>query len=202
DPRPGRCSGVRAGKLAGARPRDGRQSIYRPQSDAAPGQPEAGSMEVYPPGEADAAHPTGYSGRGMNSLSSPGTISKRRAFHSALACSMRSLREETKFHQMWRGPSIAAPPRRTTRAVVAAVAGDDRQVGLVVMGEARRDLLVARRHRDPALQPVQALAAAPPLGRGALRMHDAAARGHQVDVAGMDRSGGAEAVAMHDLAVE
>ena len=33
----------------------------------------------------------------------------------------RSLREETKFHQMWRGPSMVAPPTRTTRASVAAV---------------------------------------------------------------------------------
>jgi len=40
------------------------------------------------------------SGSGMNSISSPGTFSKWPAFQSALACSMRSLREETKFHQM------------------------------------------------------------------------------------------------------
>ena len=62
-----------------------------------------------------------HSGSGMNSLSSPGTVSKRPAFQSALACSMRSLREETKFHQMCRGPSIAAPPTSTTRASLAAV---------------------------------------------------------------------------------
>src|SRR5207237_10738380 len=62
-----------------------------------------------------------HSGSGMNSVSSPGTLSKRRSFQSALACSMRSRREETKFHQMKRGPSIAAPPTSTTRAVVAAV---------------------------------------------------------------------------------
>ena len=42
----------------------------------------------------------GVSGSGMNSSASPGTVSKRPAFHSALACSMRSFREETKFHQM------------------------------------------------------------------------------------------------------
>src|SRR6185436_20478024 len=53
------------------------------------------------------------SGSGMNSISSPGTFSKWPAFQSALACSMRSLRDETKFHQMWRGPSIGAPPRMT-----------------------------------------------------------------------------------------
>ena len=49
----------------------------------------------------------------MNSISSPGTLSKWPAFQSALACSMRSLREETKFHQMWRGPSMGAPSEVT-----------------------------------------------------------------------------------------
>ena len=62
-----------------------------------------------------------HSGKGMNSLSSPGTLSKRPSFQSALACSMRSLREETKFHQMWRGPSIAAPPSSVSRASLTAV---------------------------------------------------------------------------------
>lgn len=41
----------------------------------------------------------GHSGSGMNSVS-PGTVSKRPAFQSALACSIRSRREDTKFHQM------------------------------------------------------------------------------------------------------
>src|SRR4029077_17667979 len=63
---------------------------------------------------------TNQSGSGMNSVVSPGTISKRPAFQSALAASMRSLREETKFHQMWRGPSMAAPPTTTTWASLAA----------------------------------------------------------------------------------
>src|SRR5262252_4713079 len=61
------------------------------------------------------------SGSGMNSTSSPGTRSKRAAFQSFLACSMRSLREETKFHQMWRGPSIVAPPSSTKCASPTAV---------------------------------------------------------------------------------
>ena len=34
----------------------------------------------------------------------------RPSFQSALACSMRSLREETKFHQMKRCPSSLSPP--------------------------------------------------------------------------------------------
>ncbi len=63
-----------------------------------------------------------FSGSGMNSISSPGTLPKWPAFHSALACSMRSLREDTKFHQMWRGPSIGAPPTMTK---CASVSGGD-----------------------------------------------------------------------------
>ena len=42
-------------------------------------------------------HPAGS---GTNSSSSPGTMSKRPVRHSSLACSIRSLDEETKFHQM------------------------------------------------------------------------------------------------------
>ena len=64
--------------------------------------------------------PLPHSGSGVNSAS-PGTGSKRPDFQSALAASMRSRREETKFHQMWRGPSIAAPPRIASRVGVAAV---------------------------------------------------------------------------------
>ena len=61
------------------------------------------------------------SGNGMNSISSPGTLSKWPAFQSALACSMRSLRDDTKFHQMWRGPSIGAPPTMTKWVLLTAV---------------------------------------------------------------------------------
>ena len=45
----------------------------------------------------------------MNSLS-PGTFAKRPSFQSALAFSMRSSDDDTKFHHMWRGPSSGAPP--------------------------------------------------------------------------------------------
>src|SRR5215471_2804857 len=61
-----------------------------------------------------------FSGSGMNSISSPGTLPKWPAAHSALACSIRSLREETKFHQMCRGPSMGAPPRIIRCASVTA----------------------------------------------------------------------------------
>ena len=70
------------------------------------------------------------------------------------------------------------------------------------MREARRDLLVGGRHRHPELEAVQALAAGAMVGRGALGMHDAAPGRHQVDVARMDGGKAAEAVAVHDLAVE
>src|SRR5262245_30642327 len=70
------------------------------------------------------------------------------------------------------------------------------------MRERGRDLLVSRRHREPALQSMQAFAAQPVVGRGALGMYDAAAGGHQVDLAWPDGLGAAERIAMHDLAVE
>src|SRR5258708_37407063 len=57
---------------------------------------------------------TVHSGSGMNSVSL-GTCAKRPLFQSALACSIRSLEEETKFHQIWRGPSSASPPRNIIR---------------------------------------------------------------------------------------
>ena len=38
------------------------------------------------------------------------TIGKRSL---SFACSIRSFELETKFHQMWRGPSIGAPPQIT-----------------------------------------------------------------------------------------
>ena len=68
----------------------------------------------------------------MNSAVSPGTMSKRPAFQSALAASMRSLREETKFHQMWRGPSIGGAADHDDMRVadsldVDAVAGLEHQ---------------------------------------------------------------------------
>ena len=87
-------------------------------------------------------------------------------------------------------------------AHISAFRIDDRQIRLVVMRETRCDLLVFGGHRDPALQAMQSAAAHAPLGRGALGMNDAASRRHPVDLAGADRLRGAEAVAMHDLAVK
>ena len=70
------------------------------------------------------------------------------------------------------------------------------------MGKGRRHLLLGGRQRHPHLQAVQVVALGAALRAGALGMHDAAARGHPVDLAGPDRRRGAEAVAVHDLAVE
>ena len=70
------------------------------------------------------------------------------------------------------------------------------------MRESRRDLFIGGRHGEPQLDAMQPLAAAAMVGRGALGMHDAAAGGHQVDVARMNGLGAAETVAMHDLAIE
>ncbi|CFN78261.1 Uncharacterised protein [Bordetella pertussis] len=57
----------------------------------------------------------------MNSVSSPGTTwPKRFLVQSSLACSMRSLLLETKFHQMKRGPSRGSPPTSAMRAAVCA----------------------------------------------------------------------------------
>src|SRR5580658_3189109 len=87
----------------------------------------------------------------MNSAVSPGTMSKRPAFQSALAASMRSWREETKFHQMWRGPSMAAPPTMTKWASLAArIASLEHQQPLRPMAVAA-DLDLAAEHIDGAL---------------------------------------------------
>ena len=84
----------------------------------------------------------------MNSISSPGTLPKWPAFHSALACSIRSLREETKFHQMWRGPSIGAPPHGGIAPgidrIVMLLCGEEnlREVVLFPMNQRAEDLMM------------------------------------------------------------
>src|SRR5262249_61859486 len=61
-----------------------------------------------------------YSGSGMNSVSSPGTSVKRLWRQSSLACSIRSLEDETKFHQMWRALALGSPPSSIQRASALA----------------------------------------------------------------------------------
>ena len=58
--------------------------------------------------------------RERNKLVSPGTGAKRPSCQSAFACSMRSFELETKFHQICRGPSSAAPPSSRSRAAPSA----------------------------------------------------------------------------------
>ncbi len=70
------------------------------------------------------------------------------------------------------------------------------------MVEARISLLVAPRQGEPGLDAEELEGRSPELRRGPFRMDDAAARRHQVDLARPDRQGGAEAVAMVDLAIE
>src|SRR6476620_460206 len=69
------------------------------------------------------------------------------------------------------------------------------------MRKVRVDLFLLGRHADPELQPVQRLAVAPVVGRGAFRVDDAAAGGHPVHRTGVNGGFDAEAVAMDHLAV-
>jgi len=71
-----------------------------------------------------------------------------------------------------------------------------------VVRERRLVFLVRERERDPQLQAVQPRTALTHFRRRPLRVHDAATRRHPVDVAGSDRSQRADAVAVHDLALE
>src|SRR5262245_34098078 len=70
------------------------------------------------------------------------------------------------------------------------------------MCKASLHFFLGRWQRDPHLQAVDQLAVNASLWPGALGMHDAASGGHPVDLAGLDRHGGAEAVTVHDLAIE
>src|SRR4051812_44089493 len=71
------------------------------------------------------------------------------------------------------------------------------------MREARLAFLVRARQRHPSLDAEQlALALDASLLSGALGVDDATACAHQVHGPGPDRDLGAEAVAVHDLAVE
>ena len=71
-----------------------------------------------------------HSGRGMNSVVARIPRRSGRPSSRPWPASMRSLREDTKFHQMWRGPSMAAPPTRIDARVAGrrhrdAVAGPE-----------------------------------------------------------------------------
>src|SRR6185503_11038495 len=70
------------------------------------------------------------------------------------------------------------------------------------MRKAGVHFFTGRRQCDPHLQAVDRLAVDTPFRPRPLGMDDAATRGHPVDFARPDRHCGAEAVAVHDLAVE
>src|SRR5687768_10044382 len=71
-----------------------------------------------------------------------------------------------------------------------------------MMAKARRAFFVALRKREPGLQAPGARAARAQRLRRALGMHDAAARGHPVDIARPDRLAHPKAILVKDLAVE
>ncbi len=75
------------------------------------------------------------------------------------------------------------------------------QRGRRVVQERRLHLLELERQRDPGLDAVQTRRAVE-IVAGPLRMHDAAARRHEIHGAGLDQLPVAQAVAMQDLAFE
>jgi hypothetical protein len=83
-----------------------------------------------------------------------------------------------------------------------AVVGQHGQLVGAVVGEGRVALLVAARQRHPGLDAGEELRRLARFGGRALGVGDAAAGGHQVQRAGADGQLRAEAVAVHDLAVE
>src|SRR5262249_19295490 len=77
-----------------------------------------------------------------------------------------------------------------------------RERALCMMHERRRDLLFLPGKSDPGLDPEKAGVGGAQLGRRALRMHDAAARGHPVDLTRTDRLNRSETVAVQNLAIK
>ena len=85
---------------------------------------------------------------------------------------------------------------------VRAVDVEARECGSRNVRERRRRIFELERQRHPCLQAVHAHSRGAILWCAALRMHDAAARRHPVDIAWRDALHAAEAVAMQDCAVE
>ena len=89
----------------------------------------------------------------------------------------------------------------TTRTVLPSPEMRGKLRGIVVH-ERRRTFLVRLGQRRPGLDAEQPRTHGALLGRCAFRMHDAGPRRHQVELPRLDGNGAAEAVAVHDLAVE
>ena len=127
----------------------------------------------------------------------------------ALPCrrQMAALRPEQALRR--RTACLTASPRvsahrgtRPRRRAGLPISGHDRQLGLIMVRETGVDLFIARWHCDPALQPMEGLAACATFRRRAFGMDDAAAGGHPVDRASPYWHRGAKAVAVHDFTVE
>ena len=112
----------------------------------------------------------------------------------------RDIGEQRVVHR--RNRRRLAVDRTDDHAHEGAVVIDHREFIDVVMREARVHLLLRRGQRDPHLQAVDRPAGGALFGAGALGMHDAAPGRHPVYFTRPDRHGGAETVAVHDLAVE
>ena len=82
-----------------------------------------------------------------------------------------------------------------------ALTFDHGQAGFRVVREGRFGVLVFGGQRDPGLQSVEGVVDAAQTFRRAFGMHDAASRGHPVDIAGLDFLHRAEAVAVHHRAL-
>src|SRR5215831_5126838 len=117
--------------------------------------------------------------------------------HAALA----HLRRDVKGRGEHRHRGALAEGGSRDHAQLDAGRSSTRQRGLRVMVEGRIGELARTRQRDPSLNAVHARPGPAQLGSGALRMHDAAPRGHPVDVAGRNRLHRAQTVAVQDLAL-
>ena len=95
-----------------------------------------------------------------------------------------------------------APPGPRDQGRGHAVAGNYRQGPGGNMLEGRIGFLVPLRQRQPGLQPQQRRIRLPLFVGRALRMGDAATGRHPVDLTGPDGLHRADAVAMHDLALD
>ncbi len=118
----------------------------------------------------------------------------------ARAGPQRDIRKHRLVHGRHR--RCLAVERADDDACEHALIAHHRKLLHLVMREARLHFLLGRRQRHPHLQAVNGAAGGAQFGAGALGMHDAAPGRHPVDFARLDRRRGAEAVAVHDLAVE
>ena len=97
-------------------------------------------------GDPDASQPT-CRGGGMNSVSAGDRVEPLSALPVRLACSIRSLREETKFHQIWRPFHRRAAQNHET----GAAPGADRDAIAMRPGRPKLVAIVASHRGGPPL---------------------------------------------------